>query len=162
SALGALAGAAVAVAASRWLPFGGAATKEPHPGVDADWRGGAPRGGGLPPPGGGGAPGPRAAGPAPRPAGPPPPPPRAPRAARALGMAAVAGSGLPAPAIVGAWLALAPGRGPRAVPARAAMLGAVAGVLGMVAALTFAAGVADAAANPARFGQDYQLLVVFG
>jgi putative ABC transport system permease protein len=35
-------------------------------------------------------------------------------------------------------------------------------VLGVIAAFTFAAGVSDAAAHPARFGQDYQFTVVFG
>jgi hypothetical protein len=42
------------------------------------------------------------------------------------------------------------------------LLGAVAGVLGVLAAFTFAAGIADAAANPARFGQTWQLTTVFG
>jgi putative ABC transport system permease protein len=32
----------------------------------------------------------------------------------------------------------------------------------VIAAFTFAAGVSDAAAHPARFGQDYQFIVVFG
>jgi hypothetical protein len=35
-------------------------------------------------------------------------------------------------------------------------------VLGVIAAFTFAAGVSDAAAHPARFGQNYQFTVVFG
>jgi len=43
------------------------------------------------------------------------------------------------------------------VPVRPALIGAVAGVLGVLAAATFSAGVADAAANPARFGQTAQL-----
>jgi hypothetical protein len=38
----------------------------------------------------------------------------------------------------------------------------VAGVLGVLAAFTFAAGVNDAAANPARFGQTYQLDTFLG
>jgi FtsX-like permease family len=42
------------------------------------------------------------------------------------------------------------------------LLGAVAGVLGVLAAFTFAAGVSDAAANPARFGQTWQLDTFLG
>jgi hypothetical protein len=64
--------------------------------------------------------------------------------------------------LVGVRFALEPGRGANAVPARAALLGAVSGVLGVIAAFTFAAGVSDAAAHPARFGQDYQFTVIFG
>ena len=41
-------------------------------------------------------------------------------------------------------------------------MGAVAGVLGVLAAFTFSAGVSDAAANPARFGQTWQLSSFFG
>ena len=41
-------------------------------------------------------------------------------------------------------------------------MGAVAGVLGVLAAFTFSAGVADAAANPARFGQTNQLETYIG
>jgi hypothetical protein len=66
------------------------------------------------------------------------------------------------PAVVGARFALEPGRGRSAVPVRPALLGAVAGVLGVLAAFTFYAGVADAAANPARFGQTWQLQAYLG
>jgi hypothetical protein len=109
---GAGAGVVLAIVASRWMPFGVAATKEPNPGMSADWL--------------------------------------------------VFGAGLPAPAVVGMRFALESGRGANAVPARAALLGAVSGVLGVIAAFTFAAGVSDAAAHPARFGQDYQFTVIFG
>src|SRR6202035_921048 len=34
---GAVAGVALAIVASRWMPFGVAATKEPNPGMTADW-----------------------------------------------------------------------------------------------------------------------------
>jgi hypothetical protein len=42
------------------------------------------------------------------------------------------------------------------------VLGAVAGVLGVLAAFTFSAGVTDAVNTPARFGQTYQLEMGFG
>src|SRR5690606_28608501 len=48
--------------------------------------------------------------------------------------------GLPVPTILGTRLALEPGRGRTAVPVRPALVGAVAGVLGVVAASTFHAG----------------------
>ena len=40
---------------------------------------------------------------------------------------------------------------------RPALIGAVTGVLGVIAAFTFSYGVSDAAANPARYGQTFQL-----
>src|SRR5262249_53295760 len=86
----------------------------------------------------------------------------APAARRSAVAQAAARSGLPVPAVVGVQFALDPGRGAKAVPARAALLGAVSGVLGVIAAFTFAAGISDAAAHPARFGQDYQFTVIFG
>jgi FtsX-like permease family len=147
-------GVALAIVASRWMPFGVAATKEPDPGLAADWlvlgaglvvfpalaAGVAAATGWL-------ALGRHASGPAAR---------------RSAVAQAAARSGLPVPAVVGVRFALDPGRGANAVPARAALLGAVSGVLGVIAAFTFAAGVSDAAAHPARFGQDYQFTVVFG
>ena len=45
---------------------------------------------------------------------------------------------------------------------RRAIVGAVAGVLGVLAALTFSAGISDAVANPARFGQTWQLVALYG
>jgi hypothetical protein len=77
-------------------------------------------------------------------------------------VAAAAGAGLPVPAVVGARFALEAGRGRSAVPVRPALLGAVAGVLGVLAAFTFSAGVSDAATNPARFGQTWQLETFIG
>jgi hypothetical protein len=74
----------------------------------------------------------------------------------------VAAAGLGVPVVVGARFALEPGRGRSAVPVRPALLGAVAGVLGVLAAFTFSAGVSDAAAHPARFGQTWQLVAVLG
>jgi hypothetical protein len=64
--------------------------------------------------------------------------------------------------VIGARFALEPGRGRSAVPVRPALAGAIAGVLGVLAAFTFSAGVSDAAANPARFGQTWQLGAFLG
>jgi hypothetical protein len=75
---------------------------------------------------------------------------------------AAARAGLPVPVLVGARFAFEAGRGRSSVPVRPALLGAIAGVLGVLAAFTFSAGVADAAANPARFGQTHQLDGFFG
>ncbi len=71
-------------------------------------------------------------------------------------------AGLPVPVVVGARFALEPGRGRSAVPVRPAIIGAVTGVLGILAAFTFSHGVTDAASNPARFGQTYQLTAFLG
>jgi hypothetical protein len=54
--------------------------------------------------------------------------------------------------VVGARLAVEPGRGRRAVPVRSALVGAIAGVLGVVACFTFRAGIDDALAQPRRSG----------
>lgn len=70
--------------------------------------------------------------------------------------------GVPVPVHVGARFALERGRGTQAVPVRPALLGAAVGVLGVVGAVTFAAGVADASANPARFGQVFELQATVG
>ncbi len=74
----------------------------------------------------------------------------------------LARAGLPVPIVIGARFALEAGRGRTAVPVRPALLGAVAGVLGVLAALTFQHGVADAVDNPARFGQTDQLASYLG
>ena len=77
-------------------------------------------------------------------------------------VAAAVTAGLPVPAVVGASFALEAGRGRSAVPVRPAIIGAVAGVLGVLAALTFSAGISNAVANPARFGQTWQLETLYG
>lgn len=64
--------------------------------------------------------------------------------------------GLPVPMTLGTRLALEPGRGRTAIPVRPALVGAVAGVLGVVAATTFHAGLTDAVHTPERYGQTYQ------
>jgi hypothetical protein len=81
---------------------------------------------------------------------------------RSAVVAAAAAAGLPVPVVVGARLALEPGRGRSAVPVGPALAGAIAGVLGVLAAFTFSAGVSDATANPQRYGQTWQLGTFFG
>lgn len=146
---GATLGVAGAIVASRWMPIGMAASAEPHPGMDADWvilgpgwviaaalvLAGAVATAAMTLTA-------RRRQAVPR---------------RSAVVAAAAGAGLPVPTVVGARFALEAGRGRSAVPVRPALLGAVAGVLGVLAAFTFSAGVSDAAANPARFGQTWQL-----
>jgi hypothetical protein len=154
AAAGATLGVAAAIVASRWMPIGAASYQEPHPGISADWL--------ILGPGWVLAPVLVAAG-------------SATAAALALTArrrhaaprrsgvaAAAAAAGLGVPVVVGARFALEPGRGRSAVPVRPALLGAVAGVLGVLAAFTFSAGVSDAAANPARFGQTWQLDTFLG
>ncbi|MEU7692629.1 ABC transporter permease [Microbispora sp. SCL1-1] len=70
--------------------------------------------------------------------------------------------GLPVPLVAGARFALERGQGASSVPVRPALVAAVAGVLGVLASFTFAAGVADAAGNPTRFGQTFQLTAYLG
>lgn len=76
--------------------------------------------------------------------------------------AAVARAGLAVPLVIGSRFALETGRGRTAVPVRPALIGAVTGVLGIVAAFTFSHGVTDAAGHPERFGQTYQLSAFAG
>ncbi|GES22262.1 hypothetical protein Aple_051590 [Acrocarpospora pleiomorpha] len=89
---------------------------------------------------------------------------RDPRLAPSRSMVAVAAArlGLPVPILVGTRFALERGRGATAVPVRPALLGAITGVLGVLAAFTFSSGVADAAVNPARYGQTYQAFAYLG
>jgi len=151
--VGATLGVAAAIVASRWMPIGAASLAEPSPGISADWlvlgvgwaaavllvlaataaiAWTALRAG------------------------------TAAVARRSPAVAAGVRAGLPVPALVGARFALEPGRGRSAVPVRPAIAGAVAGVLGVLAALTFSAGISDAVANPARFGQTWQLTAFYG
>ncbi len=151
---GTTAGVAGAVAASPWMPIGAASIVEPHPGLDVDWlvlgtgwvivpllvlAGSAAA---------------TATALAARR--------RHATARRSAVAATTARAGLPVPVVIGARFALEPGRGRSAVPVRPALLGAVTGVLGVLAAFTFSAGVSDAAANPARFGQTWQLGTFLG
>lgn len=73
--------------------------------------------------------------------------------------AAAARAGLGLVAVLGTRFALEPGRGRTRVPVRQALLGAVVGVLGVVAALTFRVGLDGTVSDPARFGQTLPNLV---
>jgi FtsX-like permease family len=149
AALGSVLAGAAAAVASRWFPIGTAAYVEPHEGVSIDWT---------------------VIGPgvalvvatvaasaafgswrtARRQT--------APTSARRSSVAAVAArSGMPVPVLVGARFALETGSGRSAQPVRPTIIGAVAGVAGIVAALTFSTGVSDAADRPERYGQTFQL-----
>jgi len=148
-----------AALASRWFPIGSAGQFEPRPGVLPDlpvlaigglavpvlvlagaagaayvagWAGGSAR------PAGSAAGSGRTAG-------------------RSSVVTALIRMGAPVPVLVGARFALESRRGFIGGSARPALLGAVVGVLGVVAALTFATGIADAAQNPRRFGQVFDV-----
>ena len=129
------------------MPIGAASYVEPHPGVSADWL--------ILGPGWVLAPALVAAGSA--------------AASRPLALttrrrkavprrssvaAVAAAAGLPVPVVVGARFALEPGRGRSAVPVRPALLGAIAGVLGVLAAFTFAAGVVRRRREPGAVRPD--------
>jgi hypothetical protein len=141
-------GVAAAIVASRWMPIGAASVLEPHPGADVDWL--VLGAGWVVAPLlvlGGSAAAAAVALAANR---------RRVVQRRSAVAAAAAGAGLPVAVVVGARFALEPGRGRSSVPVRPALVGVIAGVLGVLAAFTFSAGVSDAAANPARFGQTHQ------
>jgi ABC-type lipoprotein release transport system permease subunit len=87
---------------------------------------------------------------------------REPTARRSSIASALSRSGLPVPVVIGARFALEPGSGRNAVPVRPAVIGAVAGVLGILAAFTVSNGVSDAIATPERFGQTFQLIAYLG
>ena len=147
-------GVAGAIVASRWMPIGVASIAEPHPGIDADWLVLAPGWVLVPLLVLAGS---AAAAAVALAAGRRQVPQR--RSAIAAALAAV---NFPVPLVVGARFALEPGRGRSSVPVRSALVGAVAGVLGVLAAFTFSAGVSDAASHPERFGQTWQLNTFLG
>ena len=157
-ALAGLAGAGLAagfaVAVSPWFPIGTAALLEPAPGLSADWAVIGPAVALITLLVAGGA---ALAGRATLAAGRRQVPVRGSATA-----AAAARAGFPVPVVGGARFALEPGRGPSSVPVRPAQIGAVAGVLGIVAAFTFSYGVSDTVAHPARFGQTFQLISEVG
>jgi hypothetical protein len=147
-------GVAGAIVASRWMPIGVASIAEPHPGIDADWLVLAPGWVLVPLLVLAGS---AAAAAVALAAGRRQAPQR--RSAIAAALAAV---NFPVPLVVGARFALEPGRGRSSVPVRSALVGAIAGVLGVLAAFTFSAGVSDAASHPERFGQTWQLNTFLG
>lgn len=59
--------------------------------------------------------------------------------------------------LVGANLALDPGRDARALPTRPALAGVVVGVIGVIGAQTLLAGIDDAIGHPARFGAGWDV-----
>ncbi|MEN3357590.1 MAG: putative transport system permease protein [Mycobacteriales bacterium] len=147
-------GAVAAGVASRWFPIGSAAGAEPAPGLRPDWPVLALGWVAVPLlvlAGGLGAAwlafGAQ----------------RSAHSARRSSVAtAAARAGLPVPVVVGSRFALEAGRGRAAVPVRPALLGAVVGTLGILGAFTFSSGVSDAANNPDRFGQTWQLEAFVG
>jgi hypothetical protein len=74
----------------------------------------------------------------------------------------IANTGVSPTLLIGSRLAVEPGRGRRAVPVRSALVGAIVGVLGVVACFTFRAGIEDAAATPARSGIVWDFAVAAG
>jgi hypothetical protein len=74
-------------------------------------------------------------------------------------VAAVASSGLPAPAVVGVRFALDSGRGRTSVPVRSALLGAVLAVALVVATLTFGSGLRSLVSHPALYGWDWSYMM---
>jgi hypothetical protein len=154
AAAGATLGVAGTIVASRWMPIGAASLVEPQPGVATDWL--------VLGTGWAVAPLLVLAGSAAVAAASLAASRRQAARRRSAVVAALAGAGLPVSAVIGARFALEPGRGRSALPVRSAQLGMVVGVLGVLAAFTFSAGVSDAAANPARFGQTQQLQAYVG
>jgi ABC-type lipoprotein release transport system permease subunit len=64
--------------------------------------------------------------------------------------------------MIGARLAGEPGRGRRAVPVRSALIGAIAGTIGVVGCLTFRAGIQDAVHQPTRSGIVWNFVLASG
>ncbi|HTD49620.1 MAG TPA: FtsX-like permease family protein, partial [Acidimicrobiia bacterium] len=73
-----------------------------------------------------------------------------------------AGAGMPPALEIGFRLAAEPGRGRTAVPVRSALVGAIVGVLGVVACFTFRAGLDNAVASPQRSGVVWDYIVASG
>ena len=72
---------------------------------------------------------------------------------------ALAGAGVPLTAVTGVRLAMEPGRGRTAVPVRAALAGAAAGVCAVTAAAGFSASLVRLAATPAAYGVTWDVAV---
>jgi hypothetical protein len=81
-------------------------------------------------------------------------------ASRSPGIArAAARAGLPVFAVVGSHNALEPGSGARSVPVRSALLGSIAAVTAVVAAVTFDASLSGLASHPARYGWNSDIII---
>lgn len=151
---GGLVGAGAATLASRWFPIGSASSYEPHPGIRPDWpvlgigwllvlllvAAGAAAAAWLTLSSSE----------------------RGAATHRSVIATLAARSGAGIPVVVGSRFALEPGRGRTAVPVRPALIGAVTGVLGVIAVFTFSQGVGDATRHPERFGQTFQLSAFVG
>ncbi len=151
---GALLGVGGALVVSIWMPFGDAALLEPAPGLSADWLvlgvGGLLAVLAVAAAAAGSAWVALLASYSTRPA------------RRSMLAAAATRLGLPVQVVIGTRFALEPGRDRGTVPVRPAILGAVTGVLGVLAAFTFSAGVADASSGLERFGQTHELQAEVG
>jgi predicted lysophospholipase L1 biosynthesis ABC-type transport system permease subunit len=71
-------------------------------------------------------------------------------------------AGMPPALEIGFRLAAEPGRGRTAVPVRSALVGAIVGVLGVVACFTFRAGLDNAVGSPQRSGVVWDFIVAAG
>jgi hypothetical protein len=70
-----------------------------------------------------------------------------------------AAAGLPAPAVEGIRLALEPGSGRRAVPVRSTLLGSIAAVAAVVAAVVFGASLTGLVSHPAWYGWNWDVVI---
>jgi hypothetical protein len=70
-----------------------------------------------------------------------------------------AAAGLPAPAVEGIRLAVEPGSGRRAVPVRSALLGSIAVVAAVVAAVVFGASLTGLVSHPAWYGWNWDVVI---
>jgi ABC-type lipoprotein release transport system permease subunit len=73
-----------------------------------------------------------------------------------------AAANLPLPVQIGTRFALERGRGRSAVPVRPALVGAIVGVIGVVAVSLFSQAINDASTHPERFGKTYGIGGFFG
>ncbi len=78
-----------------------------------------------------------------------------PRRSRIVAM--LAGTNVGPPVLVGAGLALEPGRDRRALPTRPALAGVAMGVIGVIGAQSLLVAIDDAIADPSRFGTNWDL-----
>ncbi|MHB8465620.1 MAG: FtsX-like permease family protein [Acidimicrobiales bacterium] len=83
------------------------------------------------------------------------------QAARPSGLAAAAGAaGLGVPAVLGARMAVEPGRGRTAVPVRSTIVGSIAAVVAVAAATVFGASLRHLVHDPQRYGWAWDVMVV--